>query len=97
MTTIGGISGVVVEVNKEENTFVLETGSADSEKKSYLKFLKQAVYQTDTKIPDSDDEKTGDGEAEKEEVKNEEAPAAGTEAAPDKEEGEKAEETKENE
>ena len=44
--TIGGICGVVVEVCPEENTFVLETGSEKSGK-SYLKFDKQAIYQTD--------------------------------------------------
>ena len=42
--TIGGICGTVVEV--DETTFVLETGS-DKSGKSYLKFDKQAVYQTD--------------------------------------------------
>ena len=44
--TIGGICGVVVEVNVEENTFVLETGT-EASGKSYIKFDKQAVYQTD--------------------------------------------------
>ena len=44
--TIGGICGVVVEVNPEDNTFVLETGS-DEAGKSYLRFDKQAIYQTD--------------------------------------------------
>lgn len=44
--TIGGICGVVVEVCPEDNTFILETGSETSGK-SYLKFDKQAVYQTD--------------------------------------------------
>ena len=44
--TIGGICGVVVEVCPEDNTFVLETGTEKSGK-SYLKFDKQAVYQTD--------------------------------------------------
>lgn len=44
--TIGGICGVVVEVNTEENTFVLETGT-EASGKSYIKFDKQAVYQTD--------------------------------------------------
>lgn len=44
--TIGGICGVVVEVNAEENTFVLETGT-EASGKSYIKFDKQAVYQTD--------------------------------------------------
>jgi len=44
--TIGGICGVVVEVCPEDNTFILETGS-DNSGKSYIKFDKQAVYQTD--------------------------------------------------
>ncbi len=43
--TIGGICGVVVEVC-DDNTFVLETGS-EASGKSYMKFDKQAVYQTD--------------------------------------------------
>ncbi|MBQ8308354.1 MAG: preprotein translocase subunit YajC, partial [Clostridia bacterium] len=43
--TIGGICGIVVEVC-DDNTFVLETGSENSGK-SYMKFDKQAVYQTD--------------------------------------------------
>lgn len=43
--TIGGICGVVVEVC-DDNTFVLETGTEKSGK-SYIKFDKQAVYQTD--------------------------------------------------
>ena len=30
--TIGGVCGIVVEVDDEENTFVLETGSEDSGK-----------------------------------------------------------------
>ena len=48
--TIGGICGVVVEVCKEDNTFILETGS-EASGKSYIKFDKQAVYQTDAKAP----------------------------------------------
>ncbi len=44
--TIGGICGIVVEVCPDDNTFVLETGTEKSGK-SYLKFDKQAVYQTD--------------------------------------------------
>lgn len=44
--TIGGICGVVVEVCPEDNTFVLETGT-EASGKSYIKFDKQAVYQTD--------------------------------------------------
>lgn len=44
--TIGGICGIVVEVCPEDNTFILETGTEKSGK-SYIKFDKQAVYQTD--------------------------------------------------
>ena len=44
--TIGGVCGVVVEVNDEDSTFVLETGSETSGK-SYITFDKQAIYQTD--------------------------------------------------
>ena len=47
--TIGGICGVVVEVC-DDNTFVLETGT-EASGKSYLKFDKQAVYQTDAVAP----------------------------------------------
>ncbi len=43
--TIGGICGVVVEIC-DDGTFVLETGTETSGK-SYLKFDRQAVYQTD--------------------------------------------------
>ena len=48
--TIGGICGVVVEVCKEDNTFVLETGSEESGK-SYIRFDKQAIFQTDAQAP----------------------------------------------
>ena len=44
--TIGGICGVVVEVCPDDNTIVLETGTEKSGK-SYIKFDKQAIYQTD--------------------------------------------------
>ena len=46
--TIGGICGTVVEVNNEDNTFVLETGSETSGK-SYMRFDKYAIAQTDAK------------------------------------------------
>ena len=42
--TIGGVCGFIYEINNAENTFVLETGTAD--KKSYVKFDKGAIYQT---------------------------------------------------
>ena len=65
--TIGGVCGEVVEIDDDENTFVLKTGTSDGEGVSYLKFNKQAIYQTDAKP-----------EAAKKEEKpvSEEAPAA---------------------
>ena len=42
--TIGGVCGYLYEINDEENTIVLETGT--DEKKSYVKFDKAAIYQT---------------------------------------------------
>ena len=65
--TIGGICGVVVEVCPEDNTFVLETGT-EASGKSYIKFDKQAVYQTDAVAPKADKA------ADKKEEKAEEAP-----------------------
>jgi preprotein translocase YajC subunit len=47
--TIGGICGVVVEVCPEDGTFVIETGTEKSGK-SYIKFDKQAIYQTDAVV-----------------------------------------------
>ena len=64
--TIGGICGIVVEVCPEDNTFVLETGT-EASGKSYLKFDRQAIYQTDAK---KEVEKT---EEVKEEKKDEKA------------------------
>lgn len=46
--TIGGIIGEVVEVNEEEGTFVLKTGD-EFGNCSFMKFDKQAIYQTDAK------------------------------------------------
>lgn len=46
--TIGGICGIVVEINPEDDTFVLETGSETSGK-CFIKFDKKAIYQTDAK------------------------------------------------
>lgn len=47
--TIGGVCGIVVEVDKEENTFVLETGSETSGK-CYMKFDRQAILQSDAVV-----------------------------------------------
>ena len=64
--TIGGVCGIVVEVDPEENTFVLETGSETSGK-CYMKFDKQAIYQTDAVV-----EKPAETEEKAEEPKGEE-------------------------
>lgn len=47
--TIGGICGIVVEVDNEEQTFVLETGTEKSGK-CFIKFDRQAIYQTDAVV-----------------------------------------------
>ena len=64
--TIGGVCGIVVEVDPEENTFVLETVSETSGK-CYMKFDKQAIYQTDAVV-----EKPAETEEKAEEPKGEE-------------------------
>ena len=82
--TIGGICGVVVEVNAEENTFVLETGT-EASGKSYIKFDKQAVYQTDAVADTKAAGKAEEKAEEKSEEKAEEKAAASeekTEEAP---------------
>ena len=79
--TIGGICGIVVEVDKEENTFVLETGSEQSGK-CFLKLDRQAIYQTDAVVENnapavSEEVKAEEGAPVEEtvgEVKAEEAP-----------------------
>lgn len=54
--TIGGICGIVVEVDRDEDTFVLETGSETSGK-SYIKFVRQAIFESDAVL--EKDEKGG--------------------------------------
>lgn len=71
--TIGGICGIVVEVDEEENTFVLETGTEQSGK-CFIKFDRQAIYQTDAVVSKSAPAEKKADEAPAEEVK-EEAPA----------------------
>lgn len=84
--TIGGVCGIVVEVDKEENTFVLETGSETSGK-CYMKFDRQAILQSDAVVEKSDAkpakkeeepfvEQTVEAEAPAEEVKAEDTPAS---------------------
>ena len=47
--TIGGVCGIVVEVDAEENTFVLETGS-ETTGKCFMKFDRQAILQSDAVV-----------------------------------------------
>lgn len=47
--TIGGICGIVVAIDPEEKTFVLETGD-EEHGKCYIKFDRQAIYQTDAQV-----------------------------------------------
>lgn len=58
--TIGGVCGIVVEVDAEENTFVLETGSVTAGK-SYVKFDRQAIWQTDAAVSKPEESENGDG------------------------------------
>ncbi|MBO4989200.1 MAG: preprotein translocase subunit YajC [Clostridia bacterium] len=51
VTTIGGISGIVVAVDKEDKSFVLETGD-EEHGKSYLKFVREAIYKMDGDNPE---------------------------------------------
>ena len=46
----------MVEVNDEEGTFVLRTGDSEGNC-SYMKFDKQAIYQTDAKAEPTDEPK----------------------------------------
>ena len=69
LKTIGGIMGVVVELC-DDNAFILETGSEKSGK-SYIKFDKQSVYQSDaleeSKKEEAVEEKTEEAVEEKKE------------------------------
>lgn len=77
--TIGGIVGEVVEVNDEENTFVLRTGDSMGNV-SFMKFDKQAIYQTDAKPePKAEEHKHEEPAAPQPEAPQ--APAAETPAA----------------
>lgn len=77
--TIGGVCGIVVEVDEEENTFVLETGSETSGK-CYMKFDRQAILQSDAVVEKAQPADKKDDKKEKEEQpaeeKTEEVPAA---------------------
>lgn len=81
--TIGGVCGIVVEVDNEENTFVLETGT-EASGKSYMKFDRQAIYQTDAvvekKEPETSEEVKDDNKEESP-VENTAEPVAEVEAS----------------
>ena len=77
--TIGGICGFVAEINDDENTFVLETGTAS--KKSYVKFDKGAIYQTAPAEGSAVAEKAEVKTAVEEKAKEEKAPAKATKKA----------------
>lgn len=82
VTTVGGICGIVVEVDDEEETFVLETGT-EASGKSYMKFVRQAILESDAFDEKKEDDKKGDKVVEE----TEEAPA---EVAPSEEEAAEA-------
>ena len=67
VTTIGGIIGVVEEVDNDANTFVLKTGTEDFP--SFIKFDKQAIYLSEN--PFEKKEEQVEESAEQEEVKEE--------------------------
>ncbi len=81
--TIGGRGGIVVEVDNEENTFVLETGTETSGK-SYIKFDRQAIYQTDAVVEKKEDKPAEDPAQSEEPAPTEEhlAPVEGEAVAP---------------
>ncbi len=79
--TIGGICGVVVEVCPEDNTFILETGS-EASGKSYMKFDKKAVYQTDAGAPVEEIAETPVAASEEAPFEEGEAPVEEIEEAP---------------
>ena len=80
--TIGGIVGEVVEVDDAEGTFVLKTGDSEGNY-SYMKFDKQAIYQTDAKPePASEKKEKDEAPAEVPAEPAETAPAEPFEEAP---------------
>lgn len=95
--TIGGVCGIVVEVDDEENTFVLETGS-EASGKCYIKFDRQAIYQTDAVVEKETktDEKAKDDSATDTAESAPEETVSAEETAPAAEETETAEESKES-
>lgn len=89
--TIGLVCGIVVEVDNEENTFVLETGS-EIYGKSYMKFDKSAIYQTDA-VADKNDKSEGKKAEEDKEETSEVKAEAEAEVAPAEQSEQPAEQT----
>ena len=57
-------NSIAAELNDEENTFVVETGTDD--KKSYIKLDKQAIYQTASPVEETATEEKAEEKADKE-------------------------------
>ncbi len=62
IVTIGGIVGTVVEVDDENNTFVLATGT--EENPSYVKFDKVAIYTSEDPSLANEEQDVADEEVE---------------------------------
>ena len=93
--TIGGVCGEVVEIDDEENTFVLKTGTSDGSGVSYLKFDKQAIYQTDAKPEPKAEEPVKEEKSAKEEKAEEPFEEDKTEEKPAEAPAEEKDEKKE--
>ncbi len=93
--TIGGVCGEVVEIDDEENTFVLKTGTSDGSGVSYLKFDKQAIYQTDAKPEPKAEEPVKEEKSAKEEKAEEPFEEGKTEEKPAEAPAEEKDEKKE--
>lgn len=60
--TIGGVCGFLVEINNDENTIVIETGSEKN--KCHIKFDKGAIYQTGPANPNKPEKSEDKADAE---------------------------------
>lgn len=78
--TIGGICGIVVEVDPDEDTFVLETGTETSGK-CYIKFVRQAIFESDATLDKNAAPAKEESLPEAEEVKELGAESAESEAS----------------
>ena len=90
--TIGGVCGFLVEVNKAENTIVIETGSENN--KCHIKFDRGAIYQTGPANPDKPEEKVEEVKAEEPKKKGKAKKAEVEETAPAEEITEEVKEEK---